>query len=163
MYFLLCGSSIKCRKTEASTGANSIGPSPNTCRRNRMVPVRAERSMSIRTWLGNREDAFRDISIVEYARISVKVWMHTSLNGSSACSATAITARSTVSESCTAPGPGLFSVDVERTAPKSTTVRMSLITCSFSTECLLSRRRDLGIVQTPVCRTSLHLLDNVPI
>jgi len=75
-------------------------------------------------------------------QISAKVWMQMSRKGSSACSATAMTARITVSDTGTNPTP-FFASKSLRTVPISTVVRMSLMTCSFSTACLLSRRSDL--------------------
>ena len=73
--------------------------------------------------------------------------MQTSLNGSSACSATAMTDRTTASDSCTDPED---SGESGRIVLSSTMVRMSLITCSFSTACLLSRSSDLRVVSVNV-------------
>ena len=60
-------------------------------------------------------------------------------NGSSACSATAITARMTVSDRGMTP----VLAPESRRVPTSTTALTSLATCSFSTACLLSRSKDL--------------------
>lgn len=54
-----------------------------------------------------------------------------------------MTDRTTVSDNCTNPGLKFVSVESLRTVPTSTIVRMSLITCSFSIACLLSRKSDL--------------------
>lgn len=78
----------------------------------------------------------------EDLRISASVCMQTSRKGSSGCSAIATIERMTVSDTGMLPGPLLVSMSL-RTVPTSTMVRTSLITCSFSTACLLSRRRDL--------------------
>ena len=77
-------------------------------------------------------------------RISVNVCTHMGLNGSSGYSATAIRARMTASDKGTLPEPMGECVEC-RSEPISTIARMSLMTCSFSTVCLLSRHRDLLI------------------
>jgi len=105
-----------------------------------MDPVRAARSMSIRTDRGSvRKQNVKRI----HERISVNVSIQTRRKGSSTCSATAMTDRTTVSDNCTDLGLKFVSVESLRTVPTSTMVRMSLITCSFSAACLLSRRSDL--------------------
>jgi hypothetical protein len=50
------------RKTDANNGDNSIGPSPKTCKRKRMVPVRTARSMSMRTGAG---ESIRKLKVYE--------------------------------------------------------------------------------------------------
>lgn len=132
------GESTIWRNADAMRGASSCGPSPRTCRSTLIPPDRASRSISNNS-------------------ISVKVWMHIGLNGSSGCSATAIIARMTVSDKCTLPAfalveeeeeeevPPLFRVVV---VPTSMMVRMSLMACSFSMACLLSRCRDLRMYQS---------------
>ena len=80
--------------------------------------------------------------MTQNGQISASVWMQISRNGSSGCSATAIIDRITVSDIGTTPGP-LFISGSRRSVPTSTIIRMSLMTCSFSTACLLSRRSDL--------------------
>jgi len=65
---------------------------------------------------------------------------------SSACSATAINARITGSERGTVPVPDGESC---RSEPISTMARSSLMTCSFSTACNLSRVSDLKFLRTP--------------
>jgi hypothetical protein len=83
-------------------------------------------------------------SISEDVRISDSVWTQIVLKGSSGCSAIAMRARMTGSDR----GTMLVVTAAEesgRTAPTSTIVRISLITCSFSTACLLSRSSDLDV------------------
>lgn len=63
-------------------------------------------------------------------------------NWSSACSATAVNARITASDRGICPDPAP-TMGVRREQPISTCSRMSFMTCSFSTECLLSRAREL--------------------
>lgn len=72
----------------------------------------------------------------------MSVCTHIGLNGSSGYSATAMSARMTASESGTVPDP-IAERDEWRSEPMSTTVLISLMTCSFSTVCLLSRESDL--------------------
>jgi hypothetical protein len=76
-------------------------------------------------------------------RISAKVCTHIGRNGSSIESATAMNARMIGSESGTVPEPAA-SCGLRRWEPTATIARMSFMTCSFSTACLLSRANDLG-------------------
>lgn len=76
------------------------------------------------------------------SQISTNVSMHIGRNGSSICSATAITERRTTSEIGTIAAP--HGADESLcVVPTSTIVRTSLIACSFSMANLLSRLRDL--------------------
>lgn len=74
--------------------------------------------------------------------ISAKVWTQMDLKGSSGCSAIAMNARIMGSERGTFPEQGAVFGPL-LCDPISTTARMNLITCSFSTVCLLSKVRDL--------------------
>ena len=74
--------------------------------------------------------------------ISANVWTHICLNGSSACSATATNARIIGSESGIRVDP-VFPRLSRFSDMTSTTARMSLMACSLSTACLLSRANDL--------------------
>jgi hypothetical protein len=75
-------------------------------------------------------------------RISANVCTQIGRNGSSTASATAMNARITVSESGTEPDAAA-PCGSRRSEPIATIFRMSLMTCSFSTACLLSRANDL--------------------
>ncbi len=98
-----------------------------------------------------------------YTRISESVCTHMGLKGSSACSATAISARITGSDK----GTVFEAVKLGEyfgSDPISTIVRMSLIACSFSTACLLSRVSDLMDSDKYYRRGKPHdLLQNVPV
>lgn len=148
-----------CRNVDARIGANSTGPSPRACRRKRIPPVRATRSMSISTWVRARKISNDRHYEMKNLRISASVWIHTGLKRSSVYSATAIKARMMGSDRGTVPEPPPV-WESWRTLPISTIVRISLITCSFSTACLLSRPRDLLTRKTLVpdeCRYISHL------
>jgi hypothetical protein len=75
-------------------------------------------------------------------RISAKVCTHIGRKGSSAKSATAMKARMIGSDIGTVPEPAAPCGSL-RSEPTATIVRMSLMTCSFSIVCLLSRANDL--------------------
>ena len=103
-------------------------------------------------------------SEISHLRISVRVWTQIDLNGSSGCSATAIKARMTGSESGTLPDPATCG---ERFDPTSMIVRMSLMTCSFSTAYLVSRESDLqrcsSVQLSTECVECRKVLHNVPV
>lgn len=131
---------MMCKNVAANIGPTSTGPSPRACKRNRMPPDRATRSMSMRTSI------FRSVagnsSKNNHAPISARVCTQTGRNGSSACSATATNARMMGSER------GMVFVPAMPRRSRgseaiSTIARMSLMTCSLSIACLLSRARDL--------------------
>lgn len=135
---------MMCKNAAASRGAISSGPSARACRRTRMPPVRAMSSMSISTAIPHMSYMIcHGIQMSRHVQISVNVWTHIGLKGSSGYSATAMRARMTASDKGTLPDPMAECVGC-RSEPISTTARMSLMTCSFSTVCLLSRQRDLS-------------------
>lgn len=70
-------------------------------------------------------------------RISANVWMQMGLNGSSACSATAMNALSTASERTALSVPDASGVWFSPAICMM--VLSNLIACSFSATCLLSR------------------------
>lgn len=76
-------------------------------------------------------------------RISVSVSMQIGRNEDSTCSATAINALMTGSDSGTRPEEQPTGSASLRIVPTSTMVRISLMTCSFSTVYLLSLVKDL--------------------
>jgi len=119
-----------------------------------MPPVLATKSISINTDGGHESSNFQ-WRVGLHVRISAKVCTQMGRKGSSACSATAIRARITGSESGTVPAPAATG-DSRRSAPISTMERISLMTCSFSTACLLSRVNDL--IECEVDRYAGHRL-----
>jgi hypothetical protein len=142
MYFLVRGESTMWRKAEASKGTMSGGPSPSACRSIKMPPVFAIKLISSSTGktvscLGRSYETKN-----EGLQISSRVSRHIGLNGSSGCSATAMSARITESERGTFPCPAPLWPD-PRSDPISMIVRTSFRTCSFSTACLVSRASDL--------------------